>query len=158
MDPLSALVTALALGATVIFKTTTEQIVKDAYATLKNRIRTRYGAVSSDLDQLEQAPDSKSRRAVIEEGLGRAGAQQDPEFPQLAAQAQALMVLIQSHAPRAAAAIGVDLKEVEAANLRLADIAAAGTGVKIEKGRFSGDIDIKGVRAGVGTDDRAPTA
>ena len=41
------------------------------------------------------------------------------------------------------------LKDVEAANLRLADIAASGTGVKVEKGRFSGDIDIRGVRAGV---------
>jgi hypothetical protein len=158
MDPLSALVTALALGATVVFKTTTEQIVKDAYATLKDRIQARYGVVSSDLDQLEQAPDSKSRRAVIVEGLEGAGAQHDPAFAQLAAQAQALMVLIQSHAPQAAAAFGVDLKEVEAANLRLADIAAAGTGVKVEKGRFSGDIDIKGVRAGVGPDDRAPTS
>ncbi len=48
-----------------------------------------------------------------------------------------------------AAAIGVDLKDVEAANLRLADIAALGTGVRIEKGKVSGDIDIKGVRAGV---------
>jgi hypothetical protein len=45
--------------------------------------------------------------------------------------------------------IGVDLRDVEAVNLRLADVAAAGTGVRVEKGKFSGDIDIKGVRAGV---------
>lgn len=158
MEPFSAIVTALALGATTVFKTTTEQIVKDAYNALKDRIRTRYSAVSSDLDQLEQAPDSKSRRAVIVEGLESAGAQGDPEFPQLAAQAQSLMVLIQNHVPQAAAAIGVDLKEVEAVNLRLADIVATGTGVRVEKGKLSGDIDIKGVRAGFGKGDPSPTS
>jgi hypothetical protein len=57
--------------------------------------------------------------------------------------------MIQQHAPGAAGAIGVDLKDVSAANLRLADIAAAGTGVKVEHGTFTGDIDIRGVRAGV---------
>jgi hypothetical protein len=93
---------------------------------------------------------------VIVEGLESAGAQHDPEFPQLAAQAQSLMVLIQSHAPQAAAAIGVDLKEVEAVNLRLVDIVATGTGVKVEKGKLSGDIEITAVRAGIGKDDRAP--
>jgi hypothetical protein len=35
------------------------------------------------------------------------------------------------------------------ANLRLADVAAFGTGVRVEKGTFTGDIDIRGVRAGV---------
>jgi hypothetical protein len=72
--------------------------------------------------------------------------EQDTE---LAAAARKLIALIEQHAPGAAAAIGVDLKDVSAANLRLADIAAAGTGVKVERGTFTGDIDIRGVRAGV---------
>jgi hypothetical protein len=68
---------------------------------------------------------------------------------ELVAAARKLIDLVQQHAPGAAAAIGVDLKDVSAANLRLADIEAAGTGVKVERGTFTGDIDIRGVRAGV---------
>lgn len=75
-----------------------------------------------------------------------AGAGQDQE---LLTAARNLMELIQQHAPNAAAAIGVDLKDVTAANLRLADIAASGTGVSVDHGTFTGDIDIRGVRAGV---------
>ena len=48
-----------------------------------------------------------------------------------------------------AVAIGVGLKDVSAANLRLTDIAASGTGVKMEGGRFTGDVDIRGEREGI---------
>jgi hypothetical protein len=153
MDPVSAIVTALALGATAALNATVGQVVKDAYDALKDRIRSRYVKVSPDLDQLEQTPDSKSRRDVIKEGLAREGIQHDPELPQLAAQAQALVELIQSRAPEAAAAIGVNLEVVNAVNLRLAEIAATGTGVQVKKGEFSGDIDIRNVRAGFGNVD-----
>jgi hypothetical protein len=154
MDPVSAIVTALALGATAALNATVGQVVKDAYDSLKDRIRSRYAKVIPDLDQLEQTPDSETRRAVIEEGLVRDGAQQDPELPQLAAQAQALVELIQSRAPEVAAAIGVNLEDVKAVNLRLAEIAATGTGVQVKKGKFSGDIDMKGVRAGFRESDK----
>ncbi len=145
MEPISAIAISLALGAGAAAGTeVVKAVVKDAYDKLKALIRSRYPKVS--LDQLEQAPESKSRRAVVEEDLTNAGAEKDPE---LAAAARKLTELIQQQAPGVAAAIGVDLKDVEAANLRLRDIAASGTGVKVEKGKFSGDIDISGVRAGV---------
>jgi hypothetical protein len=48
-----------------------------------------------------------------------------------------------------AVAIGVGLKDVSAANLRLAEIAASGTDVKMKGGRFTGDVDIRGVHAGI---------
>jgi hypothetical protein len=64
-----------------------------------------------------------------------------------------------------AVAIGVGLKDVSAANLRLTDIAASGTGVKMEGGRFTGDVDIRGERGhkstGVAQEDwrcRAPAS
>ena len=82
---------------------------------------------------------------MVEEDLAAAGAAQDAE---LLAAAQMLIELIRQHAPDAAAAIGVDLKDIEAVNLRLADIVASGTGVKLEKARLSGDVTISGVRAG----------
>jgi hypothetical protein len=149
MDPVSAIVGALALGASVALKTATEQAVKDAYAKLKVLIQTRYASVSADLVQLEETPDSKSRRAVIEEVLQRDGAQTDPNLRDIAAQAQALVSLIRNRAPEANAATGIVLEDVEAVNTRLADIVASGTGVKITNGTFTGDIDIRGVRAGV---------
>jgi hypothetical protein len=82
----------------------------------------------------------------VEEDLTAANAGQDAE---VVAPAKKLMEAIEQHAQTVAATIGVDLKDVSAANLRLADIAAAGTGVKLEHGTFTGDIDIRGVRAGV---------
>ena len=151
MEPISAIAISLALGAGAIAgKEVVSAVVKDAYGALKELIRKRYPKVS--IDQLEQAPGSNSRRAVVEEDLAATDAGQDAE---LHAAARKLTELIQQHAPGAAAAIGVDLKDVAAANLRLADIAASGTGVKVERGTFAGDIDIRGVRAGVPPSDPA---
>ncbi len=145
MEPISAVVLSLALGAgATAGKEMVGAVVKDAYTALKELIKRRYPKVS--IEQLEQAPELKNRRAVAEEDLAASGAAGDPE---LAAAARKLTELIQQQAPSVAAAIGVDLKDVQAANLRLADIAASGTGVKVEKGTFSGDIEIRGVRAGV---------
>jgi len=147
MEPISAIALSLALGAgSIAGKEVASALVKDAYTTLKDLIKSRYPKVSTE--QLEQAPGSTSRRAVVEEDLTASGAGQDPE---LVAAAHTLIKLIQQHAPAAASAIGVDLKDIAAANLRLADIAASGTGVTVEHGTFTGDIDIRGVRAGVGS-------
>jgi hypothetical protein len=145
MEPISAIALSLALGAGAIAgKEVVSAVVKDAYTTLKDLIKKRYPKVS--LDQLEQAPESKNRRAVIEEDLTASKAGQDTE---LVAAARKLVELVQQQAPAAAAAIGVDLKDVAAANLRLSDIAASGSGVKVDHGTFTGDIDVRGVRAGV---------
>jgi predicted KAP-like P-loop ATPase len=145
MEPISAIALSLALGAAATAgKAVVSEFVKDAYASLKDLIKSRYPKVS--VEQLEQVPESRSRRAVVEEDLTASSVGQDTE---LAAAAHTLIKLIEQQAPAAAAAIGVDLKDVSAANLRLADIVASGTGVKVEHGTFTGDIDIQGVRAGV---------
>jgi hypothetical protein len=145
MEPISTIAISLALGAgAVAGKEIVSGLVKDAYDKLKSLIKNRYPKVS--VDRLEQAPQSKARRASVEEDLTAANAGQDAE---VVAAAQKLIEIIQQHAPSAVAALGVDLKDVSAANLRLGDITAAGTGVKVESGTFTGDIDIRGVRAGV---------
>ena len=151
MEPISAIALSLALGAgAAAGKAVVSEMVKDAYAALKVLIKSRYPTVS--VEQLEQAPQSKNRRAVIEEDLGNSDAGKDGELVEAA---NRLIELVRTQAPGAAAAIGVDLKDVEAANLRLRDIAAWGTGVEIEKGRFSGNVEISDVRAGVKRDDPA---
>ena len=145
MESVSAIAISLALGASAITgKEMVGAVVKDAYSKLKDLVRTRYPGVS--LDQLEQAPESKNHQVVVEEDMTASGAGQDAE---LLAAAHKLVELIQQHAPETAAAIGVDLKDVAAANLRLADVAASDAGVKVERGTFTGDIDIRNVRAGV---------
>ena len=144
MEPVSAIVTALALGAAAAAKDIGGQAVTDAYAGLKALIARRYPQVS--VEQLERAPDSKNRRAVVEEDLAAAKGAEDTELASMAAK---LTELIRQQAPTAASAIGVDLIDIEAASLSLADIAAAGTGVRVEKARFTGAIEISGVRAGV---------
>jgi hypothetical protein len=145
MEPISAITISLALGAGATAGTEmVKTVVKDAYDKLKELIRSRYPKVS--LEQLEHAPESDNRRAVVEEDLAKAGADKDPE---LLAAARKLTELIQQQAPGVAAAIGIDLKEIEAANLRLSDIAASGTGVRARRATIKGDVDIRGVRAGV---------
>jgi len=143
IDPLTSVVTALAAGAAAALKPTVEQIVKDSYAALKGLIQRKYAQV--DVNQLEANPGSKSRRGVVEEELAAAGANTDAEVLQ---HAQVLLEAIQRHAPQAAAAIGVDLKDIEGASLAIRRVTATGAGVKVEQGKFGGDITIEDVHAG----------
>jgi hypothetical protein len=143
MDALTSLVTALAAGAAAALQSTVEQGVKDGYTGLKALIQRKYTQV--DVDQLEANPSSKSRRGVVEEDLKAAGADQDAEVLQ---EAQELLEAIQRQAPEAAAAIGVDLHEIEGASLTIRRVTATGTGVKVEHAKLSSDITIEDVQAG----------
>jgi hypothetical protein len=135
MDPLTSIVTALAAGAAVALQSTVEQVVKDSYAALKGLIQRKYAQV--DVNQLEANPSSKSRRGVVEEDLKAAGADRDAEVLQ---QAQALLEAIQHQAPETAAAIGVDLRDMEGAALAIRRVTATGAGVKVEHAQLRSDI------------------
>jgi HEAT repeat protein len=118
LEPISSIAISLAVGAGVTAgKEVVSALVKDAYSKLKELVRSRYPKVS--VDHLEQAPESKARRAVVEEELTAAGAGKDAE---LVAAAHRLV--------------------------ELAGIAAEVTGVKVERGNFTGDIEFAGVVAG----------
>jgi hypothetical protein len=136
MDPLTSIVTALTAGAAAALQSTVEQVVKDSYAALKGLIQRKYAQVN--VDQLEANPSSKSRRGVVEEDLRAAGADQDAEVLQ---HAQALLEAIKNHAPQAAAAIGVDLKDIEGASLAIRRVIATGTGVKVEGANLGAEHD-----------------
>jgi hypothetical protein len=73
MEPITAIATALALGAAAGLKGTTEQLIKDGYTTLKTVIKSTFPQVSASVDQLDHAPNSKARRAVVEEDLTKPG-------------------------------------------------------------------------------------
>ena len=62
--------------------------------------------------------------------------------------AQPLLEAIQRRAPETAAAIGVDLKDVEGASLAIRRVMATGVGVKVAGAKLSGDLTIEDVRAG----------
>ena len=124
-------------------KPAAELAVKDAYSALKALLVRRYNSV--DMTPIENKPESQVKRDSVAEDLTDSGADHDAELLQCA---QALLQLIQSHAPGAGAAIGIDLEKITGAALRIRDVNAEGTGVRVRDSNFSGDIEITGVQAG----------
>ena len=145
MEPITAIVTALALGAAAGLKGTTEQIIKDGYTSLKALIKSKFPQASAGVDQLEHAPDSKARRAVVEEDLAGEGAGHNAEILE---QAKVLLDLIAQRAPNMGEVVGVNLMDIKGASLRIADVLSSGTGVSVAGADIGGDISIQGVRAG----------
>ena len=140
---MTLIVSALALGASAGLQRTVAVAVGDAYSALKRVLRARYGNV--DVAPVERRPESAAKRDSLAEDLGAAGAGTDAE---LLAAARQLIEQVGKHAPEAAGAVGVDLERVRAAALRVVGIESAGTGVHVRDSEFSGDVDIRDVRAG----------
>jgi hypothetical protein len=143
MDPVTLIVSALALGASAGLKSTVVTAIGDAYSALRRILGERYRGV--DLTPVERRPESAAKRDSLAEDLDVAGAGADAE---LLAAARMLIEQVSSHAPEAAAAVGVDLERVQAAALRIAGVESAGTGVRVRDSAFTGDVDIRDVRAG----------
>jgi hypothetical protein len=139
----SVIVAALSLGAGAFAKGWLSEAGKDAYKALKEAVL--HIVSPSDVQKLEENPDSESRKGVITEELEKAGKAEDPKLAQLA---QALVTALKE-AGAAGGATGVLLKDVEAVNVRLRNIAASGSGASIEKSKFTGDIEVSDVSAGV---------
>ncbi|WP_433521625.1 hypothetical protein ACQPZ2_30570 [Nocardia pseudovaccinii] len=145
MDPVTIIVTAIAAGAAAGFTDTAKQVIADSYSALKGLISGRYQNV--DLRPVEAKPDSAAKRASLAEDLTDAGADADDE---LLTAAQELIHLVRTNNAGTGHAIGVDLERVEAAALRISDVRSQSSGVKVRDGSFSGDIDIRNIRAGSG--------
>jgi hypothetical protein len=143
VDPVTLIVSALALGASAGLQSMASTAVSDAYSALKRIFDRRYGDI--DVSPVERRPESAAKRDSVAEDLAAAGAGTDAE---LLAAARQLIEQVDSHVPDVARAIGVDLERVRAAALRVTDVDSAGTGVRVRDSEFGGDIDISGVRAG----------
>jgi hypothetical protein len=143
LDPVSIIVTALVTGAAAGLQPTAAQVIKDSYASIKDFIKRRYGRV--EIEPLERNPASKARQDMIKEDLESADAGNDQQLLLLA---KAMLEAIEKHAPEVAPAVGVDLKDVRSASLRIERIIATGPGVRIERADSTGDITITDVRAG----------
>lgn len=140
MDPITLVVTAVALGASAGLTDTASQAMKDAYAGLKRLLSVR----QVDVSGVERKPDSSAQRAALQESLTDVGGVDD----EVVAAAQAVAEAVATHQPDTGQAIGVDLERVKAEFLRVQSVDSAGTGVRVQDGEFSGGIDIGQVRAG----------
>lgn len=143
MDPVTVIVSAIALGAATGLTETATAVVKDAYAALKGLITGRYPQV--DVSAVENKPKSEAKRDSLAEDLVDAGAGQDGELIEAA---QQVIAAVKTHDAAAGPALGIDLERVEAAALRIRSVTSEGTGVRVRQGKFTGDIDIGDVRAG----------
>ena len=146
MEPITAIITAIATGAADALSPTVQQAVQDSYAGVKKLIQDKYHRANASLAALEKKPESVSKRESLQEDLQDSGAANDAELLQ---QSQALLKAIEEHAPQVALAIGIKLEDVKAANVRLQEIIVSGeqaAGVHIKQGEFTGDIDISKVK------------
>ena len=136
MEPFTAsLVGALAAGAVAAAKDTATQVVKDAYAGIRKYIEDRYAAVH--LEPLEKEPELKGQQLVVQEKLEKAGADKDPELPQLLKE---FVEALKAQAPDAGKKVGVDLENIRAA-----------IDVQIRRVGGEGPVKIKDVGAGSGS-------
>jgi predicted YcjX-like family ATPase len=148
MDPITAIVTAVAIGAAEALNSTAKQAVQDLYTGLKTLIQDKYHGANSSLEALEKKPDSVSKRDSLQEDLHDSDAANDVELLQ---QAQALLKSIEEHAPQAAQAIGLKWEDVNVANVRLKDLIVIGqqaAGVHFKGVTLSGDFEADTIKVG----------
>lgn len=153
MEPVTMVVAAVAAGAAAGLTGTAERAVADAYQAVKAMISGRYRSV--DVEVVERQPQSANRRAVLVEELEQAGAGDDEE---LLAAAGLVLVAVHRHAPEAAEAVGVRLREVCAGELTITDVTSTGAAVVAENTSVEGTFTISGIRAGAGQAPHPPMA
>jgi hypothetical protein len=145
MDPISIVVAALAAGASAGLKDTVSAAIKDAYSGLKGILLKRFPGL--DVSAVERMPGSKSKQDSLKEDLSEMGAVPGADSELLAA-AERLIQAVKESAPESGPAVGVDLEDVWAAALKVDSVKSSGTGVRVRKSTFSGDIEIGHVEAG----------
>ena len=150
MEVLTVIAAALAFAGGEAAKTVVAEGVKDAYRAVKGFLSGKYPQI--DLTPVEKAPQSKPRQDYLIEDLTNSGAAADPDFTPLA---KRLVDAVAAELRKAGPQTGVQLREFEAASLRINDVIASGAGVIAEKTKIAGHAEITGIRAGI-TEDRDP--
>ncbi len=145
MDPVTtAIVTAIVAGAAGGMA---EASMVEGYTALKGVLARRFGDQSQivrAVESVEMRPSSTNRHSILAEEVQATGADKDVEVLQVVTR---LLEAIQKAST--AGAIGVEFGKIKGAALNFEDITATGPGVKVGEADLSGDISIKGVRAGV---------
>jgi hypothetical protein len=147
MEVLTVIAAALAFAGGEAAKTVVAEGVKDAYRSVKEFLSRKYPQI--DLTPVETVPQSKPRQDVLIEDLTNSGAAADPEF---SPPAKRLVDAVAAEVRKAGAQTGVQLREFEAASLRIDDVIASGTGVIAENTKIAGPAEFTRIRAGVAED------
>ena len=145
MDPVSLVVTAVALGASAGVKDTASLAVKDAYAGLK----TMLGRRRVDVSGVERRPDSHTQQAALQETLAELDGTPDAIDEQMLVAAAALTDAVAAHDVGLARVVGIDLRELQAAFVQIGSVESAGDGVVVQGVRTSGGFSVDSVRAGL---------
>lgn len=146
MDPVTMITAAVAVGASDGVRETTKKAITDAYATLRDWLKSKYGSVAAEVDGLEQEPDEELRRALLTKKLAAAGAGDDEQLRELA---QTFLALVEEQAPGAPATVGVSLRRASiGGDIEVTDVAVeGGSGVVVEDIVADGSLRISGVSA-----------
>ena len=142
MDPVTLLVSTLALGATAALKDTAGEAVKDGYAGLKSLIVKKFGPKPA-VDALEQKPESANKRESAAEDLADAAVDEE-----VVAAAADLAKAVQRHDPMMGAIFGISIDDVVAQFLDVDGVRSSASGVLVNKSKFKGGLTIKNVVAG----------
>jgi hypothetical protein len=136
MELLTALASAIALGAAKGTKQPASQAIADAYKLLRNHLEDSYPSV--DLWQLERDPHSPARRALLAEELNQTQAERDPVL--ICRIDDLLRIATENHSESNVAVI---LKHIQVAKeLVINDVAGSGGGVVGESWTVGGSIRI----------------
>ena len=149
MEPIAtAIVSAISSGAAVAGKDVATQALKDAYAGLKGWLKNHHPGVK--VSELEKEPMSKPRQEAVAEDLAREGALSNSDLIGLA---HTVLELVRKEGFEVARSIGVDLGQLEQANVTFGNVLAGkgATGVKVDNVR-GGTLSFQDVVARFETD------
>ncbi len=152
MDPVTtAIVNNIMSGAAPGLAAAASMAVTDAYNGFKALLQRKFGkdsALLKSVQELEQNPDSKARKAVVEEEVEKSGAHQDEELLAAAAKLLELLKGVQPQAAYHAAQTG------SGAIAQGQGAIAAGAGGIAVGGSVHGGINMPGSKGG--EDERKP--
>lgn len=143
MDPVTMIVSALAMGAVAAAAGVGGQALKDTYTGLRTLIVNRFGPkheVAKTVEELEKKPESAGRKATAEEELKAAGAGKDKEIIDMAA---ALMEALEKNGVSKATTYVAHAEGGSGIAQGEQNTVATGGSV-INTGRVKGDINTSG--------------
>jgi hypothetical protein len=143
MDPITLIVSAIAIGAATGLTETATSAVKDAYSALKRMNADRYGDV--DLRPIERKPDSEAKRGSLQEDLETLGAADDRDLLDAACR---LIAEVRADDDTIGRVVGIDLADIEAASLNIGEVRSIGDGVRVKGAKLTGDFNVKNIQAG----------
>jgi hypothetical protein len=148
MEPITLIVTALAMGAAAAARQIGGQAVQDAYNAIRHLIEDRYkrgGAIQA----LQEDPSSETQKNALKESLVKVGAEKDPEVLKSAGE---LTRALESVPPQVLTSIGLNFQDVNAVNVHLQKIRVTGPGIGalVSGGTIAGEFTTGDIEVGGG--------